>query len=77
MKGFGYSKAMTRSTIVWSAETLDRFLENPLQALPGTSMGYSGVTDPKERADLIAYLGRVDETSECRKLTRPPRAGGS
>jgi cytochrome c len=67
VKGFGYSKAMTRSKIVWSAETLDRFLENPMQALPGTSMGYTGVTDPKERADLIAYLARVDESSECRK----------
>jgi cytochrome c2 len=31
-------------------------------------MGYSGVTHRKERADLIAYLGRVDETSEWRKL---------
>jgi cytochrome c len=67
VKGFGYSKAMTRSKIVWSAETLDRFLENPMQALPGTSMGYTGVTDPKERADLIAYLARVVESSECRK----------
>jgi cytochrome c len=67
VKGFGYSEAMTRSKIVWSAATLDRFLENPVKALPGTSMGYAGVTDPKERADLIAYLERVDKSSECRK----------
>jgi cytochrome c len=67
VKGFGYSKAMQRSRIVWSEKTLDRFLENPLKAVPGTSMGYSGVTDRKERADLIAYLGRVNESSECRK----------
>jgi cytochrome c len=68
VKGFGYSEAMERSRIVWSEKTLDRFLQNPLKAVPGTSMGYSGVTDRKERADLIAYLQRVDETSECRKL---------
>jgi cytochrome c len=68
VKGFGYSKAMERSRIVWSAETLDRFLANPLEAVPGTSMGYAGVTDSKERADLIAYLDRVNESSECRKL---------
>ena len=67
VKGFGYSTAMKRSRIVWNAETLDKFLANPLKALPGTSMGYAGVTDSKERADLIAYLERTNETSECRK----------
>jgi cytochrome c len=68
VKGFGYSEAMTRSKIVWSAETLDRFLADPLTAIPGTAMVYDGVTDTKERADLIAYLGRVNDSSECRKL---------
>lgn len=68
MKGFGYSNAMERSGIVWSPETLDRFLENPLDAVPGTSMGYGGVKDRTERADLIAYLARANESSECRKL---------
>jgi cytochrome c len=36
--------------------SLDRFLESPLKAVPGTKMGYAGVKDAKERADLIAYL---------------------
>ena len=58
---------MKRSKIVWSEKTLDQFLANPLIAIPGTSMGYAGVTDRKERADLIAYLEWVDVTSECRK----------
>ena len=68
VKGFAYSAAMKRSRIVWSAETLDRFLADPRKAVPGTSMGYAGVTDSKERADLIAYLERANESSECRKL---------
>jgi len=67
VKGFAYSKAMRISRIVWSAQALDRFLENPLDAVPGTSMGYAGITDRKERADLIAYLERVNETSACRR----------
>ena len=74
MKDFPYSAAMRRSKIVWGEKTLDRFLANPLKAVPGTSMGYAGITDSKERADLIAYLGRVNTSSECRKLPRPPRA---
>lgn len=54
--GFAYSDAMRRSGIVWDEQTLDLFLKNPLAAVPGTSMGYAGVADPQERADLIAYL---------------------
>jgi cytochrome c len=56
VKDFGYSEAMKRAGIVWNERTLDRFLENPLAAVPGTSMGYSGIADARERADLIAYL---------------------
>ncbi len=67
MKGFHYSNAMLHSNIVWSRKTLDRFLANPMKAIPGTAMGYAGVTDPKERADLIAYLEQADQSPECRK----------
>jgi len=67
VKGFAYSEAMQRSKIVWNEKTLDRFLGNPLQAVPGTAMGYAGIADKKERADLIAYLDRANASSECRK----------
>ena len=67
VKGFPYSEAMRRSNIVWGAKTLDRFLANPLKAVPGTAMGYAGIKDKKERADLIAYLEQADASSECRK----------
>jgi cytochrome c len=65
--GFDYSDAMKRSKIVWNERTLDRFLANPLAAVPGTSMGYAGIADRKERADLIAYLEHAGESSQCRK----------
>jgi len=52
----GYSAALKNSGIVWSAESLDRFLADPLSTVPGTRMGYAGVKDAQERADLIAFL---------------------
>jgi cytochrome c len=55
--GFDYSEAMKRSGIVWTAKALDRFLADPVRAVPGTTMTYAGVEDAKERADLIAFLG--------------------
>ncbi|MGZ5034894.1 MAG: c-type cytochrome [Usitatibacter sp.] len=69
--GFTYSDAMKRSKIVWSETTLDRFLANPLKAVPGTSMGYAGVSDARERADLVAYLTKAGASPECAKATRP------
>ncbi|HUW38406.1 MAG TPA: c-type cytochrome [Rhodocyclaceae bacterium] len=67
VKGFAYSKAMKRSRIVWNEKTLDRFLANPLKAIPGTAMGYAGVVDRKERADLISYLKQANESALCGK----------
>ena len=57
--GFPYSSAMKKAGaagMVWDEATLDRFLENPMKAIPGTRMGYAGVKDAQERADLIAFL---------------------
>lgn len=57
----GYSAALKGSGIVWEAESLDRFLADPLGTVPGTRMGYAGVKDPQERADLIAFLAAAKD----------------
>ena len=54
--GFDYSKAMKNSGIVWTAATLDMFLQGPRQMVPGTKMTFVGVSKAQDRADLIAYL---------------------
>jgi cytochrome c len=59
VEGFEYSPAMKRSKLVWDEKTLDRFLENPARVVPGTTMTYAGVADPRERAELIAYLRTI------------------
>lgn len=52
----------------WDEKTLDRFLAQPLKAVPGTTMTYDGVPGRKDRADLIAYLRHAADSPEC-----PPR----
>jgi cytochrome c len=69
--GFQYSEAMKAADIVWTARTLDRFLENPARAVPGTTMGYAGVADRSERSALIAYLENANASAECRSLALP------
>jgi cytochrome c len=60
--GFDYSPALRKAGaagMVWNEATLNKFLANPTGFLPGTRMGYAGIKDAQERADLIAYLERA------------------
>jgi cytochrome c len=66
VQGFEYSDAMRGSKIVWSEAALDRFLADPMKAVPGTSMGYAGIPSASERADLIAYLKAAGDPRRCR-----------
>ena len=52
--GFPYSDAMRDSGIVWSWETLDRFIADPLGTVPGTFMGYAGALRSWSRFDVGA-----------------------
>ena len=67
VKGFQYSQAMRDSHIVWDEKTLNWFLASPMTAIPGTAMGYAGIPDLQERADLIAYLKQENEGPDCAK----------
>jgi len=55
---FGYSPALKGSGLTWDAATLDKFLTSPMKLVPGARM-LIPVTDPKQRADLIAYLASL------------------
>ena len=53
--GYAYSNALKDSKVVWSAETLDKWLSGPEAFIPGQKM-YISVPEAAERADIIAYL---------------------
>jgi cytochrome c len=53
---FHYSAANKASGLVWTEQELYAYLENPQKVVPGTYMTYTGVKDPQQRADVIAYL---------------------
>jgi cytochrome c len=57
--GYRYSPAMAKSPIVWNEATLDRLLQRPVAAVPGTKMIYGGMARKEDRAALIAYLKTV------------------
>ncbi len=68
--GFPYSPAMKKAGaagLVWNETTLDKFLQAPTKFVPGTRMGYAGIKDDQERADLIAYLKQATATASAAK----------
>ena len=56
---YNYSSAMKDSDLKWDRATLDRFIANPDQVVPGNRMKpYGGLTSAEERAKIIAFLER-------------------
>ena len=57
--GFNFSAAMKAKGGEWSFDDLNKFLANPKAFVPGTAMGFAGITKDSERADVIAYLATL------------------
>lgn len=56
---YNYSEGLNRAGadgLIWTAETLDVYLENPRSLVSRTRMNFRGLKDPKDRADVLAYL---------------------
>jgi cytochrome c len=61
IEGYAYSEDMERAGadgLVWTAETIDHYIENPRSLVTGTRMAFRGIEEAEDRADLIAFLRR-------------------
>lgn len=58
---YGYSKALATAGGDWTEDDLDAYLADPDGYLPGTSKTLIGISDPGERAELIAYLETLQD----------------
>lgn len=57
--GFAYSPAMKRFAARnprWTVALLDRYIADPEQVVPGTTMAFPGIHDPSERKELLDYF---------------------
>lgn len=58
---YPYSEAMKEkgaAGLVWNEETIDEFITAPKKFVPGTKMNFPGLSDPKDRRNVIAYVKR-------------------
>jgi cytochrome c len=56
MEGFNYSAGMKAKTGSWTFGELNEWLHKPSTFVPGTRMGFAGISNDQQRADVIAYL---------------------
>lgn len=59
VEGFKYSDAMVeagQAGVVWDLETLTKFITKPRSVVNGSNMAFTGLRNPDDVANVIAYL---------------------
>lgn len=80
--GFSYSPAMEKfKGNPWSFDALNEWLYKPSAYVPGTRMSFAGITNDKQRADVIAYLRTLSDKPvplpEAKPAAAPAPAGAA
>ena len=71
--GFAYSAALKGKPGNWDWTSLSEWLKSPRKYAEGTKMTFAGLSDAKDRADLIAYLNTQGDSQL--PLPTAPAAG--
>ena len=59
--GFGFTPALASKGGTWDWHTLDAWLTSPKTFAPGTKMSFPGLSNPQDRANVIAYLNQQSD----------------
>jgi len=59
--GFNYSSALKSKNGNWDFNALNAWLIKPTAYVPGTAMTFAGLSNDKQRADVIAYLDTLSK----------------
>jgi cytochrome c len=57
--GYNYSPALKKANLTWDKATMDAWLTRPAKLVPGNKMAFAGMSNPQQRADMIAYLSSL------------------
>lgn len=55
-KGFAFSDALSKKGGTWDWDNLSQWLTSPKAFAPGTKMTFAGLSNPQDRANVIAFL---------------------
>jgi cytochrome c len=57
-RGFAFSDPLAKKGGTWTWDNLSQWLNSPKAFAPGTKMTFAGLSNPQDRADLIAFLNQ-------------------
>jgi cytochrome c len=57
-RGFAFSDALAKKGGTWNFDNLAQWLNSPKAFAPGTKMTFAGLSNPQDRADVIAFLNQ-------------------
>jgi cytochrome c len=60
--GFAYSDALKGKPGTWDWEGMSQWLKSPKAYAPGTKMTFAGLSNPQDRANVIAYLNQQSDS---------------
>ena len=80
--GFNFSSALKSKTGNWDFNALNAWLTKPSAYAPGTAMTFAGLSNDKQRGDLIAYLDTLSANpvplpKPADASAAPPAAAGA
>jgi cytochrome c len=74
--GFAFSDALKKVGGNWTFDQLNKWLTSPRDFANGTKMSFAGLGDPKDRANIIAYLNKQGSNLPLPAADAAPAAGG-
>ena len=78
--GFAFSDALKKVGGTWNWDNLSKWLTSPKAFAPGTKMTFAGLSNPQDRADVIAFLNTHSDSPQPLPKAPPaaaPAAAGT
>lgn len=72
--GFAFSDALKSKGGTWDFASLDHWLTSPRKFAEGTKMTFAGLSNGKDRADVIAYLNKQSDAPKPLPAAAPAAA---
>ncbi len=64
IEGYNYTDANKNSGITWDDAVFAEYIKDPKAKIPGTKMIFTGLKNPQQVEDIIAYLKQFDSSGK-------------
>ena len=75
-RGFAFSPALAEKGGTWNWDNLSQWLTSPKAFAPGTKMTFAGISNPQDRANVMAFLNSKSDSPQPLPAAPPPAAAG-